>query len=106
MFQQLFLAVAAPAATKSAFGGNSTQLLIMVGIFVVFYFILIFPESQRRKKLKKQLEALKQGEEVITTGGIIGTVDFIDRENNIVHLKTNEAKIKVRLSAIVSIISK
>ncbi len=107
MFQQLFLALGATAeGGKAAGGGTQTQLLIMFGIFVAFYFILIFPESQRRKKLKKQLDALQQGDEVITNGGIVGIIDFIDKENNIVHLKSNDTKLKMRLSAVVAILKK
>ena len=50
------------------------QLLPMVGIIAIFYFLLIRPQQQRAKKHREMLGALKSGDEVITSGGIIGKV--------------------------------
>jgi preprotein translocase subunit YajC len=59
-------------------GGGITPFLIQVGlIFAIFYFLLIRPQSQQRKKHEESLRALKRGDRVVTTGGIIGEVVHI-----------------------------
>ena len=68
------LLVAAPGA-----GGASqySGILMMVLIFVVFYFFMIRPQQKRQKEIKKQREAMKQGDSVVTSGGIYGKVKDI-----------------------------
>jgi preprotein translocase subunit YajC len=46
-------------------------------IFVIFYFILIRPQSTQRKKHDEAVRSLKKGDEVVTTGGLVGEVVFI-----------------------------
>jgi len=48
--------------------------VMMILIFVVFYFFMIRPQTQKQKELQKQREALKKGDKVITAGGIYGIV--------------------------------
>ncbi len=54
--------------------GSATQFLPLVLIFGVFYFLLIRPQQQRQKEMKRMLGALKRGDRVVTGGGIIGLV--------------------------------
>jgi preprotein translocase subunit YajC len=61
--------------------GGSAGLIFMtqmVLIFVIFYFLLIRPQSRERKKHEALLAALKKGDEIVTNGGIIGTVVHLD----------------------------
>jgi preprotein translocase subunit YajC len=53
---------------------NASQFLPIVLIFIVFYFLLIRPQQQNQKKLKKRLSELKRGDRIVTAGGIVGTV--------------------------------
>ena len=46
-------------------------------IFAIFYFILIRPQSTQRKKHDEMVRNLKKGEEIVTTGGVVGEVIFI-----------------------------
>jgi preprotein translocase subunit YajC len=57
--------------------GSATQFLPLVLIFVVFYFLLIRPQQQRQKEMKKMLGALKRGDRVVTGGGIVGLVQKV-----------------------------
>ncbi len=70
-----------PAYAQSAdFGGvltNVSQFLPLVLIFVVFYFLLIRPQQQKAKELKRMLSELKRGDRVVTGGGILGTVQKV-----------------------------
>ena len=71
-FLDAFLAQTAPQG-GGGFGGLG-GLLPIVFIFVIFYFILIRPQQKQAKKHQAFVAALKKGDEVVTQGGIIGTV--------------------------------
>lgn len=60
--------------------GMLSSFLPLVLIFVIFYFLLIRPQSKKAKEHKQMLENLKKGDKVITTGGILGVIDDIDGE--------------------------
>ena len=53
------------------------QLIPLILIFVIFYFFLIRPQQKKDKEHKQKVENLKRGDKVITSGGIIGTVERI-----------------------------
>ena len=63
-------AAAAPAATSPDLMG----FLPLVVIFVLFYFMLIRPQTKRAKEVRNMLAALQKGDEVVTTGGELGKV--------------------------------
>lgn len=67
-----------PSAFAQAAGGAQpnafVQLLPLVLIFVVFYFLLIRPQAKRAKEHKAMVAALAAGDEVVTSGGILGKV--------------------------------
>ncbi len=63
--------------------GGSAGLIFMaqmVLIFVIFYFLLIRPQSKERRRQAAMLEAIKKGDEIVTNGGIIGTVVHVDQQ--------------------------
>ena len=51
------------------------QFIPLILIFVIFYFFLIRPQQKKVKEHKAMVEALKRGDKVITSGGIVGTVE-------------------------------
>jgi preprotein translocase subunit YajC len=58
----------------SPFGG-SLNMLFLVGIFfLIFYFMIMRPQQQQQRKHKSFIDGLKKGDEVVTTGGIVGKV--------------------------------
>ena len=67
-----------PSAYAQAAGGAQpnafVQLLPLVLIFVVFYFLLIRPQAKRAKEHKAMVAAIAVGDEVVTAGGILGKV--------------------------------
>jgi preprotein translocase subunit YajC len=84
-------------------GGGLVQLLPMVFIFVIFYFLLINPMRKRQKKAREMLSTLKKGDEVVTGGGIFGRIAALDEERGFVILQISDnTKIKVLKSAISS----
>jgi len=63
------------AAGTGAGQASGTSTIIMMVLFaVVFYFLLIRPQSKRAKEHKTMLEAIQKGDEVVTNGGIVGKV--------------------------------
>ncbi len=62
------------AAAGGGMGALLIQLLPFVLIFVVFYFLLIRPQQQRVKKHREMVESLRRGDEVVTSGGLIGKI--------------------------------
>ena len=57
------------------------QFIPLILIFVIFYFFLIRPQQKKAKEHKKMVEELKRGDKIVTTGGILGTVErIIDNE--------------------------
>ena len=81
--------------------GGLAQLLPMVFIFVIFYFLLILPMRKKQKKTQEMLSKLKKGDEVVTGGGIFGRIAALDEERGFVILQISDnTKIKVLRSAI------
>ena len=72
-------------------GSNATLVFAiqMVAIFAIFYFLLIRPQRKEADRHRQMLEALKKGDEIVTAGGIIGTV--VHAEPDRVTLKTAES---------------
>ena len=64
-------------------GQGIAQFIPLILIFVIFYFFLIRPQQKRVKDHKAMVESLKRGDEVITSGGIIGTVDKVMEDDRI-----------------------
>jgi len=83
------------AAAPGAGGmGSYSGILMMVLIFVVFYFFMIRPQTKRQKEIKKQREAMKAGDSVVTSGGIYGKVKDIKETTVIIEIADN-VRIKV-----------
>ena len=53
------------------------QFIPLILIFVIFYFFLIRPQQKKVKEHKQMVENLKRGDKVVTSGGIVGTVERI-----------------------------
>jgi len=71
-------------------GGNATLIFLMqmAAIFFIFYFILIRPQRKEQERHRNMIDELKKGDEVITNGGIIGTV--IHTQEDRLTIKTGE----------------
>jgi len=59
-------------------GGELFQIVFLVGLFVLFYFIAIRPQRKRQKEHASMVEALAKGDEVVTSSGILGKVTSLD----------------------------
>jgi len=82
------------------------QFIPLILIFVIFYFFLIRPQQKKVKDHKVMVEALKRGDKVITSGGIVGTVErIIDNEKVEVQISENVNVEVVRTTGIQGLIN-
>ncbi|WP_018868665.1 MULTISPECIES: preprotein translocase subunit YajC [unclassified Thioalkalivibrio] len=70
-----FLISAAHAQEGGAAGGGMIEFLIMILIFfAIMYFLIIRPQSKRAKEHRSMVESLSKGDEIVTNGGVAGTI--------------------------------
>ena len=97
-------APAAPAATESPFGNLGTMLPLVL-MFVVLYFVMIRPQMKRQKEHKAMIDALAKGDEVVTSGGVLGKVSKMG--DTFVGVEVaNGVEIQVQRSAVVQVMPK
>ncbi len=87
-------------------GGGMLQLLPLVLIFVVFYFLLIRPQQKKAKMHRTMVEAVKRGDKVITGGGMVGTVTKALEGNEIQVEIAEGVRVKVLRHTLTDILTK
>lgn len=92
----------APAAPA---GNPLMQLLPFLFIFAAMYFFMIAPQRKKQKEHEKMLKSLAPGDEIITSGGIYGTVTSVKEDRFIVRV-ADSAKIEIGKSFVHAVVSK
>ena len=82
------------------------QFIPLILIFVIFYFFLIRPQQKRVKDHKAMVASLKRGDEIITSGGIIGTIDRVMEDDRIEVIIGENVKVQIIRSTITSLLKK
>ncbi len=95
-------AQAAPAQQEPGLLG---ALLPFIILFVVFYFLLIRPQSKRAKEHRKMVSELAKGDEIVTNGGLLGKITEVG-ENFIEVELTENTRVKVQRQMIASVMPK
>ncbi|MFZ1147237.1 MAG: preprotein translocase subunit YajC [Bryobacteraceae bacterium] len=85
--------------------GSLAGLLPILLIFGIFYFLLFMPMQKQRKQQKAMLAGLQNGVEVVTSGGIIGTVVAIDADKLVLRVKPDNVKLQVTRGSVASLVS-
>ncbi len=85
-------------------GNPLIQLIPMILVFLIFYFIMIKPQRQQQKELKTLINNLKKNDQVITAGGIHGTVVLV-KEKTVVLRVDDNVKIEFDKEAVTSVIN-
>ena len=102
----MFLISDAYAEAAPQQGGGGTEMLIMIGIFfAIMYFMIIRPQSKRRKEHKALMDSLTKGDEVVTNGGMMGKIKHVGDDVVKIELAENVV-IKVQKHAIGSVLPK
>ena len=71
---------------QQAQGGGWSGILMIVAMIAIFYFVMIRPQSKRQKDLKKQRDAMKKGDRVVSAGGIHGKIRSVEAYTAIVEV--------------------
>jgi preprotein translocase subunit YajC len=87
-------------------GQGIAQFIPLILIFVIFYFFLIIPQQKRVKDHKLMVDELKRGDEIITSGGIIGIVERVMEDDRIEVNLTDNVKVQIIKSTITSLLKK
>jgi preprotein translocase subunit YajC len=92
-------------ALIQAAGGSQLipQLLLFGGMGLLFYFLLIRPQSKARKAMEERLSKLKAGDEVLLSSGLYATIDRVEDKN--LYLKLGSTVVKARRNAVVALAS-
>ncbi|MCA9726414.1 MAG: preprotein translocase subunit YajC [Candidatus Eisenbacteria bacterium] len=78
------------------------NLFLILSFMLIFYFLLLRPQQKRQRQAQKMLESLKRGDQVVTSGGIHGTI--LNVKDDVVVLKIDEnVKIEVSKSAVTGV---
>ena len=85
---------------------NFAQFIPLILIFVIFYFFLIRPQQKRAKDHQTMVASLKRGDEVITSGGIIGTIDRVLEDDRIEVILADNVKVQIIKTTITSLLKK
>jgi preprotein translocase subunit YajC len=105
MFGLAFAMGGAPGGAAGAAGGGMAafqQIIPLVFMFAIFYFLLIRPQQKKAKEHKTLLDSMKKGDNVITAGGVHGKVAAV--ENDLVTLEiAHNVNIKITKSYIAAI---
>jgi preprotein translocase subunit YajC len=99
----LLMGAPAGGAAASGPGGMISTFLPFILIIAIFYFLIIRPQSKKQKETQKMLAALKQGDKIVTIGGVHGVISTV-RESSVVVKVDDNTKIEFSRSAISTIV--
>jgi preprotein translocase subunit YajC len=100
-----FISSAYAQGAEAAPEAGITQLLLMVGLFVLFYFIAIRPQRKRQKEHAELVTNLAKGNEVVTTSGILGKINKLE-ENYVVLQVADNVELKFQKASVHAVLPK
>ncbi len=86
-------------------GSGFAQFIPLILIFVIFYFFLIRPQQKKIKEHKMMVSALKRGDEVITSGGMVGEIEKVYEDDKVDLIVSQGVTVKVIKSTIQSLLN-
>ena len=86
-------------------GDGTSFIIMMVLMFVAFYFLLIRPQQKKQKQHQELVSALQVGDEVLTAGGILGTITGVSDHYAIIRVSDN-TEIKVQKQSVSMVVPK
>ena len=87
-------------------GSGFAQFIPLILIFVIFYFFLIRPQQKKVKEHKQMVAAIKRGDEVVTSGGIVGKIERVLGDDKVDILISENVTVQVVQSTIQSLLNK
>ena len=86
-------------------GSGFAQFIPLILIFVIFYFFLIRPQQKKIKEHKAMVRALKRGDDVITSGGIVGKIEKVYEDDKVDLSISEGVTIKIIKSTVQSLLN-
>ncbi len=88
-------------------GGAISVFILQIAAFIaIFYFILIRPQRQQAKRHEEMLKQVKRGDEIVTSGGIVGEVVHVNVKDNRLTIKSGEAKLVIERDRIAKVVTR
>ncbi|MCL2175113.1 MAG: preprotein translocase subunit YajC [Treponema sp.] len=100
----LLMAPPPEGADGAAGPGLISSLLPFVAVILIFYFLIIRPQSKKRKETEKMLSALKKGDRIVTIGGLYGTIQSV-KDTSVIIKADDNVKLEFLRSAISSVVT-
>ena len=91
-----------PADPSGAGPSPFSMLLPILGMLVIFYFLMIRPQQKRQKEMQKMLSSLKKGDRVVTASGMYGVVAGL-RDDVVVLKIADDVKVEMMKSAVTAV---
>jgi preprotein translocase subunit YajC len=105
LMSSAYAQTAPAAATGGDLGSSLMSMLPLVLMFVVLYFVMIRPQMKRQKELKAMIDALAKGDEVVTSGGLLGKITQLG--DNQIGVEVGQGVIvQMQRSAVVQVLPK
>jgi len=101
-YSLMLLQTAAPSAPASSFLSGILPIVLMIAIF---YFLVFMPMRRQQKNQKQMVKALQNGQTVLTSGGIIGTIVAVNDDTLILRIKPDNLKLQVARSSVTSLVT-
>ncbi|MBV8552995.1 MAG: preprotein translocase subunit YajC [Acidobacteriaceae bacterium] len=101
MLYSLLLLQTAPASSPSSFLSGVLPIVLMIAIF---YFLVFMPMRRQQKNQKEMLKTLQNGQTVVTSGGIIGTIVAVNDDTLVLRVKPDNLKLQVSRAAVTSVV--
>jgi len=99
-------AFAQAAGSAPSAGAAFAQFLPIILIFVIFYFLLIRPQQKKQKDHRAMVEALRRGDQVVTSGGIVGKVSKVQDDGMVEVEIADGVRVKVIKATIGQVLNK
>ena len=103
-FLPLLMGAPPDAGAEAGTGAMITSFLPFIAVILIFYFLIIRPQSKKRKETEKMLSALKKGDRIVTIGGVYGTIQAVKDTTVIVKVDEN-VKLEFIRSAISTVLT-
>ena len=100
-----FISDALAADPAAGQGDPLMSLLLPIGLVALFYFMLIRPQSKRQKEHKQLVASVQKGEEIVTTGGILGKITKVG-ENYLTLEISNDVAINIQKNSVQNVLPK
>jgi preprotein translocase subunit YajC len=84
-------------------GANLLTLAPLVFIFAIFYFLLIMPQQRKQKKWQLMLSELKNGDKIVTSGGLRGTIISLKDDALVLRVPPDNLKLEISRASVVSV---